>query len=67
MKRLERILMQMTLTGRGTTKDSKYEETEVTEFMRSNTPNVKSQGSVEIQITEFPQVDQVFLYTESVT
>ena len=57
----------MTPTGGGTIKDMIYGETEVTEFMRSNTPNVKSQGSVETQITEFPQVDQVFLYTETVT
>ena len=57
----------MTPTRGGTIKDMIYGETEVTEFMRTNAPNVKSQGSVEIQITEFPQVDQVFLYTESVT
>ena len=41
-------------------KDMVYRETEVTEFMRTNTPNVKIQGSVETQITAFPQEDQVF-------
>ena len=57
----------MTPTREGTTKDILYGKIEVAEFMGNDTLNVISQSSVETQITEFHQVDQIFLYTESVT
>ena len=41
-------------------KDKIYEETEVTEFIGSNTPNLQIQSSVETQTTAFPQEDHVF-------
>ena len=55
-----RKLIKLDPPNKESDKDKIYEETEVTEFIGSNTPNLQIQGSVEAQTTELPHEDHVF-------
>ena len=57
---LIRKLIKLDPPNKERNKDIIYEETEVTEFIGTNTPNLQIQDSVEAQTTEIPHEDHVF-------
>ena len=57
---LIRKLIKLDPPNKESDKDKIYEETEVTEFIGTNTPNLQIQDSVEDQTTEIPHEDHVF-------